>query len=213
MPCKFVFLFLLYLFVKFVLLCFVLFGERSSQHRVQASFPRPISSQGFPAPSRTCRFRTLSLCHAGSGGRLCGPDTVGQRRGFGFQSSHVSSRTQEEKSLLSLSRYLSFPLLFLRASCSKWPVLSEKPVLAIFFFQAYSTGLPRWSPIQVRTRPDPAELLRSDAIGHGQRGRGLAPFFRGGLQAATSLDGPSSENAFILPSFLKDIFAGFRIPD
>ena len=27
-----------------------------------------------------------------------------------------------------------------------------------------ATGIPRWSPIQVLTRPDPAELLRSDGI-------------------------------------------------
>ena len=42
--------------------------------------------------------------------------------------------------------------------------------LIFYFFMPTAPGLPRGSPIQVLTRPDPAELARSDRIGLVQGG-------------------------------------------
>ena len=44
------------------------------------------------------------------------------------------------------------------------------------FFVPTAPGLPRWSPIQILTRPDPASLLRSDEIGHVQGGMAVDAF-------------------------------------
>ena len=48
------------------------------------------------------------------------------------------------------------------------PILSQH-----HFLKAYSTSIPRWSPIQVLPRPDPASLPRSDEIGCIQGGMAI----------------------------------------
>ncbi len=42
--------------------------------------------------------------------------------------------------------------------------------------KAYSTCIPRRSPIQVLTRPDPAQLPRSDEIGRAQGGMAVSEY-------------------------------------